>query len=236
MKKIVFVICSIFLISAYATAKSTKSYKKNNSKNNKTIPADTEDYKYIEYENGYFIISWIPYEYKLSNDNYHSYSTLKIRYKTLDSEEQKNIKQEGSYFQINGQTLKINFIPDNEFIEINESGRYVFKKDGIGKVNIQIGESITSYVEITQITLPLNSNDTKDALIEKIGFADSDKIHIIKWPDKITIDGIWYDTTKKIKDIYVTHYFYKKYPYLCISYATSGFYRCGTTRDWKENF
>jgi hypothetical protein len=237
MRKIVFIylLCSIFLLNSCATNNkiNTSSSKSNKSA---TIPDDKDGYKYIGYDNGYFIISWIPYEYKFSNEDYHYYWNVTTSYHSFDSEEQKNIKHEGSYFLINGKTLKLEYKADNEFNELNEYGSYRFKKDGIATIYIQIGDSITTEIQINQITLPLSQYDKKDSLIEKIGFADFSKSNSIEWPDKKTIDGIFYDTTKKVKDIYVTHYFYKKYPYLCISYDLGGLYRCGTTRNWDKNF
>ena len=223
----------------YEERKKTKK-SINNSEEEKlqqfTLPSDTDGYKYIGYENGYFIISWIPYEYKFSNEEYHLYRNISTSYHTFAPEAQKTIKHEGAYFLINGTSLKLEYKGDNEFIELNEYGAYRFKKDGIATVYIQIGDSIKTEVQINQITLPLSQYDKKDSLIEKIGFADYSKSDSIEWPNKKTIDGIFYDTTEKVKDIYITHYFYKKYPYLCISYDLGGLYRCGTTRNWNKNF
>ena len=189
----------------YEERKKTKK-SINNSEEEKlqqfTLPSDTDGYKYIGYENGYFIISWIPYEYKFSNEEYHLYRNISTSYHTFAPEAQKTIKHEGSHFLINGTSLKLEYKGDNEFIELNEYGAYRFKKDGIATVYIQIGDSIKTEVQINQITLPLSQYDKKDSLIEKIGFADYSKSDSIEWPNKKTIDGIFYDTTEKVKDIY----------------------------------
>lgn len=238
MKKILFTFCIIVLFNSCITNNTIISGKTLSlqKSEDKIIPSDTEGYKYIGYKNGYFIISWLPYEYKFSNDKYHVYYNINISYHSFSPEEQKNVKREGSYFQINGDTLKIEFNPDNEFIKMNEYEAYVFLKEGVATVNINIGDIIITAVQINQIILSLSQYDKKDVLIEKIGFADYNKSYCIEWPGKKIIDGIFYDTTKKVKNIYVIHYFYKKYPYLCISYDLAGIFRCGTTRYWNKNF
>ena len=85
-------------------------------------------------------------------------------------------------------------------------------------ITIKIGTDIQVGIEITQITLPISKNDNLDNLIEKIGFPDAKKSISVQWPETKYEDGFYYDTAYHVNGIYVTHYFYKKYPYLCISY------------------
>ena len=202
---------------------------------NNVVPEDSDEYKYLQYDDGYFKIHWIPYEYKLLNEEFHYYSNnIQISYISFNRENQSRIKKEGSYFLINDNMLKIEFDCDNEYAKLGDSNLFLFKKDGVSSVKISIGNELTTEVNISQITLPLSMYDDFDKLIELFGFEDYKKSYIVEWPDYKTIDGIFYDTRTNVKDIYVTHYFYKKYPYLCISYNIAGLFKCGTTANWKK--
>lgn len=245
MKKIyLFIPLCCLLISCATTnrieEKSTTNTITKNTSINK-LPVDTDTKKYLEYENGYFEISYIPYLYRLENDhsinsnNFYS-NPISISYKTYDPKLQNTIKREGNYFSINDKTLKIDFTPDNKYVAFakNVSNLLEVLKDGDATIHITIGDDIHTDAIIHQITIPLSPSDTADNLIEKIGFPDAKKDYSIKWPDKKTIDGIFYDTTISIKDYYVTHYYYKKYPYLCLSRGISTLFRCGVCRQWNE--
>lgn len=245
MKRLCFIILCCFLcISCLSVPQSNTEQKTTLDKKSKVInklPLDTETKKYIEYENGYFKISYIPYLYRLQND--HSiysndfYSNpISISYITYDSSLQETVKREGKYFCINEETLGIEYKTDDEFVSTSKTNSNIFEvlKDGDAEISISIGNVIHSSVLIHQITLPLTPSDTADSLIEKLGFPDEKKSYSIKWPYKKTIEGIYYDTTMSVKDIYVTHYYFKKYPYLSLSRGTSTLFRCGVFKQWPS--
>ena len=75
-----------------------------------TVPEDSEGLEHIKYDEGYFSISWMPYEYFFNDEKYHYYlNTIRISYTTFDKEKQTSVKQEGSYFLINGLFLGCGF-------------------------------------------------------------------------------------------------------------------------------
>ena len=88
---------------------------------------------------------------------------------------------------------------------------------------VKIGTDIEAIIDIKQTILPISKNDNIDVLIEKLGFPDKKKEISVKWPDTQIINGIYYDTTRNVENFYATHYFYKKYPCLCISFVNGSF-------------
>ena len=199
-----------------------------------TVPKDSEGLEHIKYDEGYFTISWMPYEYFFNDEKYHYYlNSIRISYTTFDKEKQTSVKQEGSYFLINGKTVKVVINGNNEYAKLNETNFFELLKEGVSSILIQIGADIKTTIDIKQTMLPLSQDDNLDALIEKIGFPDKKEDVIVEWPDVKTVDGIFYDTTRNVENFYATHYFYKQYPYLCISYV-KGSFRCGESFLWTS--
>lgn len=203
-------------------------------KKNTTIPDNSEGLKYIPYDDGYFKIEWMPYEYFFYNEKNSYYpNSIKISYISFDKEKQDSIKQEGSFFLINDKTLKVVIDGKNNYAELGDANLFKFLNEGTSTIVVKIGTDIEAMIDIKQTILPISKNDNIDVLIEKLGFPDKKKEISVKWPDTQIINGIYYDTTRNVENFYATHYFYKKYPCLCISFV-NGSFRLGEFNYWKS--
>jgi hypothetical protein len=183
------------------------------------IPINTRTHKYMEYENGCFIIRIQSDRIYKFNDTSISSGIDFIQISYFDFEKREYIFNTGSYFNINNKPVKYSIIINSDNIterQISNKIYYVFNKSGKAIFSIIFNE-ISLLLDIDIIELPIKINSSVDTVIENIGLPDTVKGGGASWPNTKWVYGFLYSPSASKGIIWKDHYFYKKFPFLVLS-------------------